>query len=271
MFTSSIQRVLIAIQEKPELLRRILPDMKKKLHTQGHQDSQGIGNQATDQEACFADILENNGFLLSDPKSPSTIDGLFYIYQLNGSQQAVDFQVFSLQNQSKSHFLNFDLKHTKGLTFYLNDGWFNENVIYIISWVSKKNPQTFIGLGQSIPTPDETEMFQTLCQIKRDLNEKYKGVDHFRSYVRFANQYKCSRFTLEFTQQSFQNVLSFIQPQQKRKRPIIKSFLPFPTSSNYDSDSKEQEEEHKEQVKESIYSSSSSSSSSLESDSKEST
>jgi hypothetical protein len=79
-------------------------------------------------------------------------------------------------------------------------------------------PATFIAFGEKIPTEDEVDLYNELCEIKKKYNTDYKGAGSFHCYLRFANTYKCDRFTPEFTAECFANVLAALQP---RKRPVI--------------------------------------------------
>lgn len=229
-FSKTIHTFLQALKTSPELLKRdvaILTEIKKKLHSQGDTESQGSGNQVTDQETCFAQTLEEHGFKYSSPKVPATADGFYYIYQVNGTQRSIDFQAYHWLNNVKRHQVNFDLKHTKTDTFFLNDGWFHEGIIYIVSWMRRVSeprkkkvvePAIYIGLGQNIPTEEETVLYEKLCEIKRQCNTEYKGAGSFHCYLRFANTYKCDRFTPEFTDESFTKVFAYVGP---KKRPVV--------------------------------------------------
>ena len=221
----TVNALLTRLSSSPELLRNIskFTEIKKKLHSQGDSTSQGTGNQVTDQETCFAALLEEYGFRYSNNISP-TEDGNYYIYQLNGTQRSIDFQVFRLVDNSKHSVVNFDLKHTKNDIFFLNDGWFHQNVIYIISWMRKTSeprkkkvtePATFIALGQHIPTQEETDLHNELCEIKKKYNTDYKGVGSFHCYLRFANTYKCTRFTPSFSLECLDNISTFLKPRKK--------------------------------------------------------
>ena len=222
-FSKTIIDLLKKLNSFPELLRKdvsAFSEIKKKLRSQGNPDSQGTGNQVTDQETCFAALLEEYNFRYSN--SP-TEDGNYYIYQLNGTQRSIDFQVYHLQNNTKQEFINFDLKHTKSDIFFLNDGWFNQNVIYIISWMYKTSeprkkkvvqPATFIALGQDIPTQEETDLHNIVCDFKKKCNTEYKGVGSFHCYLRFANTYKCTRFIPSFSTDCLNNVIVFMKTKQ---------------------------------------------------------
>jgi hypothetical protein len=229
-FSKTIQAFLTRLSSSPELLRRDpveLTEIKKKLHSQGDSASQGSGNQVTDQETCFAATLEESGFKYASPKFPPTDDGFYYIYQVNGTQRSIDFQAYDWFSGAKRRSVNFDLKHTKTEVFFLNDGWFHENVVYVVSWMRKTSehrkkkvvePATFIALGQNIPTEEEAALYEELCEIKKKYNTDYKGSGSFHCYLRFANTYKCDRFTQEYSAEALANVLTFVGP---RKRPAV--------------------------------------------------
>lgn len=218
-FSRTIQGVVARLGTSPELLRRNmyeLTEIKKKLYSQGDTSSQGSGNQVTNQETCFAAALEDAGFKYSSHKVPAVNDGFYYTYKVNGTQRSIDFQVFDWVGGSKKHTVNFDLKHTKTDVFFLNDGWFHENIIYIVSWMRRTSeprkkkvvePATFISMGQHIPTKEEMALYSELCEIKKKYNTDYKGSGSFNCYTRFANTYKCDRFTPEYTAKCLEKIL----------------------------------------------------------------
>lgn len=171
--------------------------------------AQGTGNQVTPQEAAFACLLEAAGFPFA-PKGSAPPEGLFYRYQANGTQQAIDFQV-----SDGTSTIDMDLKHTLSDVFFLNDGWFHSEVIYIVSWQRKtseprkkivREPAVLIAYGETIPTTEEDELMKELQAIRTKLNTEKKGVGSLHTYVRFANRYSCERFTKEHTEELFEAV-----------------------------------------------------------------
>jgi hypothetical protein len=229
-FSKTIQTFLSQLSKNPALLRRdagTITSIKKRLHRQCDANSQGTGNQVTDQETCFAAALEEGGFKYSSITVPPVNEGLYYIYQLNGTQRSIDFQVYDWFDGAKRSSLNFDLKHTKTNTFFLNDGWFKKNIVYVISWmrkvlnsqgktpVSRKKkivePATFIALGQEIPTDREIALYEELYEIKKKYNTYYKSAGSLHCYLRFANTYKCNRFTPEFTEECLIKANAFVE------------------------------------------------------------
>ena len=222
-FSKTIQTFLTQLSKNPALLRREIEPIttiKKRLHSQGDANSQGTGNQVTDQETCFAATLEESGFKYSSVIIPPINAGLYYIYQVNGTQRSIDFQAYDWFEGAKRSSLNFDLKHTKTETFFLNDGWFHENIVYVVSWMRKtsayrkkkvEEAATFIALGQHIPTREEVALYEELCEIKKKYNTDYKGAGSFHCYLRFANTYKCDRFTPEFSEECLTLSNSFVE------------------------------------------------------------
>jgi hypothetical protein len=79
--------------------------MIKFLHRQGDLSLlKGFGNAPTDQEASFAVEAEKLGFkFIPNTETPGV--GLFYPYQMNGSQSKIDFVLFE-GNKA----VQFDLK-----------------------------------------------------------------------------------------------------------------------------------------------------------------
>jgi hypothetical protein len=166
----------------------------------------------TDQEVSFADVLEGAGFRFLPKGSDvaACAPGLYYRYQVNGTQQALDFQVQEkAADGAWMPATSMDLKRTGSDVFFLNDGWFSDDVIYVISWerrlsaprkriVTEKT--VYIGWGTTIPTAEETACMKELQAIRAKINTDMKGVGSLMTYVRFANRYSCSRFTPEVTE-----------------------------------------------------------------------
>ena len=208
---SALCAALLRIRADPTLLGRSLPILRNKLHSQGNTDAMGSGNMPTDQEVSFADVLEDAGFkFLSKGADIATCAaGRYYRYQVNGTQQALDFQVQEKGDDGRwMSPISMDLKRTSSDVFFLNDGWFSDDVIYIVSWerrlsatrkriVTEKT--TYIGWGSGIPTPEETACMKTLQEMRAKINTDMKGVGSLITYVRFANRYSCQRFTPEVT------------------------------------------------------------------------
>lgn len=198
--------ILRSIRENPSLLKEKNVDMKKFLKRQGDPDSQGTGNAPTDQECAFAVLLKKNGFkFLSKGTSIPTDDGNYYFYQPNGTQRNVDFLAINIA-YGKQYNYKLDLKHTKGKTFYFNDGWFEDDVIYIISFTNKKNNKVYIGYGQETPTDEEHKAMLEMIEFKKTWNKTKKNIGNLKKCIRYANQYSCDGFTPEFSDEKFKSI-----------------------------------------------------------------
>jgi hypothetical protein len=154
---------------------------------------QGRANGNTTQEASFAYLLEQNGITSIDKSVKTNMDGLYYIYQPNGTQRVPDFTVFECHETVKTWSIDIDMKQSSTNKIVLNDGWFNVNTIYILSYKSN----VLIGLGQHIPSEREKAKYEEVVKIKRQLNSVSKRVENFEVYFRTANQYNCAHFTQE--------------------------------------------------------------------------
>ena len=198
--------VLNEIHNNPSLLKGKNGDMKKFLKTQGKPDSQGSGNTPTNQECAFASLLDTNGFkFLSKGTHVPTEDGYYYFYQLKGTQRSIDFAVASIESGKRTNYY-FDLKHTNTKTFYFNDGWFENDVIYVISFTIKKINKVYIGYGEQTRTKKDHLAYTTIRKHIKENNAIYKDTDFLRIYLRLANQYSCNQFTTEFTDEKFRSV-----------------------------------------------------------------
>jgi hypothetical protein len=215
IFKNTLITLLTSIKANPPLLERTLPDMVTFLQRQGNIEAQGTGNKVTNQEACFADIAQKSGFtfLAKGPSAPA--DGLYYLYQLNGTQAAGDFGLREYMGGVIQEETIIDLKHTNGKTFYLNDGWFQSGVIYIVSWnagtKSKQELRAHIALGEEIPSEEERKFMDELVAFKREKNTGTSKVGSLRPYIRFANQYSCERFIPEVATTHFNSVIASIK------------------------------------------------------------
>lgn len=223
-FLKRNQNVCRICFQNPKILKKEakdFPHILAKFQEQAKKESQGVGNQETDHEVSFAAILESEGFqfLLKKKKNdhlklvPTLPNGFYYIYQVNGSQQSLDFQTILITDHQIKKTVTYDLKHTTTEQFYLNDGWFLQDIIYIITWtLEKQHTKTMIGLGQSIPSDKEKETYTKILEAKRLLNSQVKD-DHtsLLVYHRFANRYSCKKFTDEWSNEKLKDVMNFLQ------------------------------------------------------------
>ena len=193
----------------PSILCGDYPEMVKFLHRQGdHTLKKGYGNAPTDQEASFAVEAEKAGytFISKDAKIPT--EGMFYKYQLNGSQSNIDFMLIENDRSMK-----IDLKSSKGMTFYWNDGWFETDVIYIVSFRSKKVDKVYIGYGEESYEKEDNDAWVTIREIIKKMNKDTKKTKFLKIYNRLANQYSCKQFTDEFSETKFQSLKTKLSVQ----------------------------------------------------------
>lgn len=155
---------------------------------------QGRANGHTTQEASFAFILENNGFQYLTKKTKPATDGMYYVYQPNGTQRSPDFTILYYQDGTLNVICDIDMKQSNTEKIVLNDGWFIKNTIYILSYKSHGQDNIVIGLGQDIPSVKEQEKWEQILKIKKELNSGDKQVDSLNVYFRFANHYSCNKF-----------------------------------------------------------------------------
>lgn len=193
-----IRYILTCIKTTPKLLRQDFPDVKNLLKI-------GKGNKPQEQEICFAKLLLDYNFKMLLKDEHPIAEPHFY-YQPSGTQRSPDFKVFYNGKNYK-----FDLKSTKGKTFYWNDGWYENDNIYIINYVLKKSDQIYIGLGQYSYSEEENTAIIERRRIIKQLNALDKKVGNLRLYSRQANQYSCDRFTDEFSNKNFQDVIKFLE------------------------------------------------------------
>jgi len=214
MYRDIVRSLFQTISATPALLERELPEMTALLQRQGKVGGQGTGNKVTEQEACFADVVSKRGFQFLAKGAEAPESGLHYLYQLKGSQQEGDFGLREYEGGTVKKETIIDLKHTNSKAFYLNDGWFQKGVYYIVSWNAgtPKKPvlRTHIAVGEDIPSAEEQAFMAELIAFKRAKNTDTKKVGSLRPYIRFANQYSCERFTPEVAEAHLANVLKSI-------------------------------------------------------------
>jgi hypothetical protein len=185
----------------PDLLKQEYPDMIKFLHALTDKKGQGSGNMPTNQEACFAMEAQKHGFKFENPVT----DGAYIKYQPNGTQKSIDFVLIDKIGDALRH-VQIDLKHTNTKTFYWNDGWFEDDVIYVISYTQKKQNKIYIGYGDDTPTEQDKLDMAKIVEFKKGWNSENKNSGFLRKYLRFANQYSCDQFTDEFCKEKFESI-----------------------------------------------------------------
>jgi hypothetical protein len=228
MFKAKVVEMFQTLNTNPGLLEERHPEMRKKLDTMCG-NGQGLGNKATDQEACFAVVAENHGFQSYIPNRP----GLFYKYQVGGTQRSLDFQLLEVLESGGIDFVNFDLKRAKSDSIFLNDGKFLDNVVYVISFTrstkvkgqrqTQKQNVCAIVRGQDVMTEKDKQRMARRVALIRQLNEEDEPGDFLVLYTRSANQYSCKQFTDDFLRERSALLTSWLLPSLPQTEPELHS------------------------------------------------
>ena len=216
-FKFNLSNAFTFMRENPDELEKNPIDMIKKLSDYMKSSGQSSANHVTNHEASISVIFEKYGFELSTQDEKK--DGYYYVYQMGGSQKKGDFFLFWVNNGKFQSSIVADAKHSNKNVFYLNDGWFEEETIYIISFsenisrgVWKK--MCFVGLGKDIPTEEDSVVMKEIIEMKKKLNSEKRSrlTSHLKVVFRFANQYSCKQFNHEFTRIQFEKMLAWLEP-----------------------------------------------------------
>jgi hypothetical protein len=227
---TALLSALAHMRNTPQDLERKPSKMVATLQAYIGSDGQGTGNKVSEHEACIALVLEENGFTRALRGTTPTTDGLWYWYQLQGSQQAGDFLVFEVKGGIKRTERILDAKHSNGVSIYLNDGTFELGSIYIVSFTrcldrikgQRKKPREqvcFISLGEDILSEKDRAVIASWRATLRAMNASGSDTDHLRLYARSANQYDCKRFSTEFTKECWEKTLSSLSPSPQQTLP----------------------------------------------------
>jgi hypothetical protein len=145
-------------------------------------------NQITNQEANFTKILDDY-----------TIN---WDYQPNGTQKSPDFNII----YKNTHY-PVELKASRNKHIMLNDHWFKDNHIYVLSprLYNKKDKiesmddinNTIVALGRYIPSKEETirinnlkSLIPKINEINRDKISNGDNGDNLYITLRMSNIYK---------------------------------------------------------------------------------
>jgi hypothetical protein len=206
MLAAKFIPVIKTIMATPLVLKGLYPEVIQRLQTQGNADSQGTGNKVMPHEAAFAVLLESSGFTWIPKKKKNDHlkdlpkSGFYYIYQANGSQAAVDFEVFSVEAGAITESYKIDCKQSTSETIMLNDGWFHSDTLYVMTWASKKVVKNMVAFGNTFITKDDDELYKDTRRIIADLNAKPKKGINFLRYFRCANQFSMKAIDSTFVQ-----------------------------------------------------------------------
>ena len=219
MFIQKIQYILNEIHTSPLILKKKCPDMIEKLQSQGNEDSEGTGNKVNNHEAAFATFLEENGFIWLPKKKKNDHlknlprEGLYYLYQVNGTQASIDFELLYIYNSKIQNSIQIDCKHSTSYKVMLNDGWFEKNVLYIMTYVLKKQIKTFIGVGNTFTSEEENVCRKEIRELMSKINSEKKNTGNLTIYCRCANQYSLKNFTDSFITKCKDTSMEWISSQ----------------------------------------------------------
>jgi len=220
-FHTSVSKLLARLHSSASVLeQKHHREMKTKLDAYCGK-GQGLGNKCSDHEACFAVECEADGWTLHTKDAQN---GLFYTYQLHGTQKSIDFQLIHVENGIVRDSVNLDLKHGgegAGASIFLNDGTFLDDVVYVISFTrllekvkgQRKCPRQnvcVISLGQNIMTAKDKSQLERRFALLRIMNDEAEDTDDLVLYVRNANQFKCRRFTHDFVTDQLMKTQSWL-------------------------------------------------------------
>jgi len=135
------------------------------------------------------DIYENPDLLLGSGSAHEEMfeklvkeRGIDYVRHPNGAQQSPDFVLFGRWP--------IELKSTTQGCIFLNDGFFVDDVIYIISRTTKKGRDSIIALGRDVYQKEEKEILmryrEQLDILKKEYKDRSKSL---KLYARSANKY----------------------------------------------------------------------------------
>lgn len=217
MLRTNLITLIQQLYANPSVLTKKCPEMQKRLQSQGKEDSDGTGNKVTNQEAAFAQLLEDSGFTwIAKPKKDTWKEalmnqGLCFLYQLNGTQASVDFALMYVQDSKILEIFYVDLKYSTSTKIFLNDGWFEPNILYLFTWTERQAIRVFVGLAKDFTTDEEAEACAERRKINAELNSKQKIVGKFHLYNRCANTYNLKTFTKEFSEECRDKAITWIQ------------------------------------------------------------
>lgn len=222
---SSMTAALTAMSSNPALLEREPAEMMTRLKRHCDTRGQGSANPVTRHEACIAEVLETHGLRLAPERNAVPAeDGLYFWYQAGGTQQKGDFVVFTAEGGVSTYSITLDAKHSNGTTIYLNDGTFEKDVVYIISFTrilprakgqrkGERENVCVVALGQCVMTEEDRARLVRWREEIRRLNEMDTGDGSLSLYARSANKYTCDkRFTHEFTAECLRQTLASLVP-----------------------------------------------------------
>lgn len=219
MLSKKIIPIINYLKNAPLTLKKKMPDMIKRLQSQGNQEAEGTGNKVTNHEAAFGSVLEEFGFnwipknKKNDHLKNLPKEGYYYIYQANGAQASIDFVVMFINNGIIQESYKIDCKYSTSEKIMLNDGWFEADVLYLITWTSKKEVKFLIGNGTLFTTEEENQFMREIRKKKTELNLGTKNIGNLNVYWRCANKYNIKGFTDDFIKHCINKTISSLQTE----------------------------------------------------------
>lgn len=214
-----IKHCLQQLYDEPMLLKQHRSDIYKKLKSQGRQGTENHVSKVTEHEAAMATFLESKGFHFLEKTATRDIsslvpnvDGYYYMYEPNGSQKAPDIRLLQVKDSKIQLSLDVDLKHSTNKIIKLNDGFFDKDIVYVITFKrnSKGNFLTAIALGQDIVTEKSIEKYKADRELKNKINKDENDVDGYCNYWRFAASFNCERFSDEWRKERLHSVFTWL-------------------------------------------------------------
>lgn len=112
-------------------------------------------------------------------KTKPTKIGLYYIEQPFGTQKFPDFLLYNYIDENDIRILQFELKKSNSKTLKWNDGFPQENSLYLFS--GKSN----MLFTRDCVSSKDIELYHNFCTEINEIKEKYKGVSkRFNFYPR---------------------------------------------------------------------------------------
>jgi hypothetical protein len=218
MLATKFIPIIKHLVKEPDVLKKKCPEVMSRLQSQGKAESEGTGNKVTNHEAAFASVLEEFGFTWIPKKKKNDHlkalpnEGYYYIYQVNGTQASIDFEIMYILDSHIQSSFKIDCKNSTTPKLMLNDGWFENDILYLFTWECKKEVKFFIGIS-TFTTEEENMRVREIRKIKDELNSGVKNVGDLNVYFRFANQYSLKKFTDDFIKAGITKTIDWISSQ----------------------------------------------------------
>lgn len=218
-----INSAVSAMASNPALLERDPIEMMSRLKHHCDTQGQGSANPVTRHEGSIADVLEASGIKLASERNVvPAANGMYFWYQAGGTQQKGDFTTFCAIDGTVTETVILDAKHSNGTTIYLNDGTFETDVVYIISFTrilprvkgqrrGERENVCVVALGQDVMSEEDRARLVRWREEIRRLNSLDMGDGSLCLYARSANKYECGkRFGSEFTKECLEKTLAWL-------------------------------------------------------------